>query len=53
MVLHIDEAEVSTHYILDKIGVNKIAVVYEKGSLGEDALLGVRMACKKKTLPHL
>lgn len=45
----IDEAEISTQYILKKVGPRKIVLVYEEGSnAGEDALLGARMACKEQ-----
>lgn len=50
---YINESEISTAYILDKVGANKIAVVYEKPGVGDDALLGVRIACKDRKFTSL
>lgn len=42
------EADISTRYILDTIAPDSMAVFYEKGQMGEDALMGVRAVCKEK-----
>ncbi len=42
------EADISTRYILDTIAPNKIAILYEKEQIGQDALAGVRAVCKEK-----
>jgi ABC-type branched-subunit amino acid transport system substrate-binding protein len=42
------EADISTRYIIDTIAPNKIAILYEKEQIGQDALAGVRAVCKEK-----
>jgi len=43
-----DEAFISTQYILDVIAPSKVAILYEKKEMGEDALIGARDAFKEK-----
>ena len=43
-----EEAEISTRYILDTITPDKIMIFYEKNSIGENGIEGVRAACKSK-----
>jgi len=47
------EADISTRYIIDTIAPNKIAILYEKEQIGEDALAGVRAVCKEKGFTEL
>ncbi len=45
---YIEEGEISTRYILQTIGPRKVAIFYESGNIGEDALIGARTVFKER-----